>query len=617
MFDENDRKLIFELAGRLTGAAQTGELRHESLAANVHRRMLETSCKTLVEYLHYVDLNPEEHAYLVHSLSIHTTSWFRENPHFVVFQEHLLGALKNHEVFRVWCAACSSGEEVYSFALMLEEFRQVHPGFEYELLGTDIDPVSVAAAQRAVYSQKGANFHLNRYKHHLLLGSGPSEGFFTLSKDIRQRCRFQVTDLRHEDAEIKGPFHFVVCRNVLIYFSPDTVNQIVWHLVNKMRPEGRLLLGHSEAIASHQFGLVQEGHAVYSRQNPNQRVRAPRKPGKYRLLAVDDSLLTRKYFEKIFGDLGFDVFTASSASEATNFLNFNDVDVITLDLNMPDVGGEKWLRDERAEGLRTPVVILSEAHTNEMPAVVRLLALGAQDYVEKSRLGAHPEKVRELFVDLIRASTAPVSENPSSKRVSTPKVRPEAILIGASTGGPQALLKVLESMPGDAPPIVITQHISTKFAKPLAERICEASGLILGEPENGTALKSGHLYMSFGDYHLGIDGRDAEICLRTDHSAPFNGHRPSVDFLFNSALGSGRAIVAVLLTGMGRDGALGLRFLHHEGIFCVAQSEEDCIVYGMPREAVERGAADFVGNLDEIRTLLIKSFQLKAGRIAS
>lgn len=119
--------------------------------------------------------------------------------------------------------------------------------------------------------------------------------------------------------------------------------------------------------------------------------------------------------------------------------------------------------------------------------------------------------------------------------------------------------------------------------------------------------------MSFGDYHIGIGEKNGRLVLTRSSAQPFNGHRPSVDVMFNSALGVKRPLMAVLLTGMGRDGALGMRFLKQEGVFCVAQSEEDCVVYGMPREVIERDAVDFVGNLDEIHKLFLDSFQSRNG----
>ncbi|NJL24602.1 MAG: hypothetical protein HC902_05150 [Calothrix sp. SM1_5_4] len=149
MSRNQDKDLILRLAAELTGATTTAESPPSSLISNVNRLMEEKGFSSLLPYLQYVAENPDEHARLISALTIHTTSWFRENPHFVAFQEMLLETLQKKEVFNLWSAACSTGEEVYSFGLMLEEFRRVHPGFDYRILGTDIDPVSVEVARRA------------------------------------------------------------------------------------------------------------------------------------------------------------------------------------------------------------------------------------------------------------------------------------------------------------------------------------------------------------------------------------------------------------------------------------------------------------------------------------
>ncbi len=391
------------------------------------------------------------------------------------------------------------------------------------------------------------------------------------------------------------------------------MQKIVSHLVRPLAAAGRLLLGHSEHIAAAEFSLVQEGHSVYAR-GVKEEIRKTRQSTavKYRILCVDDAPLARKSLYKNLDEMGFDVTTVSSGTEATNFLNINDVDLVTLDLNMPDVSGDRWLQTERREGLKVPVVILSEVHQGDAPEVIKLLSLGAQDYIEKVQLSVNPAKVKETILELIRGSKRSDKAAISGYK-GFPKQAPELVMIGASTGGPQALTKVLKQMPSHSPAMMITQHISAKFSRPLAERLCDVSGLKLGASEDGSPILPGHLYMSFGDYHIGIGEKNGRLVLTRSSAQPFNGHRPSVDVMFNSALGVKRPLMAVLLTGMGRDGALGMRFLKQEGVFCVAQSEEDCVVYGMPREVIERDAVDFVGNLDEIHKLFLDSFQSRNG----
>ena len=177
MLSDSDKNHIYKLVEELTGASRSGESGQETLVVNVERRMQQLNLTQLVDYLRVVSTDPVEFMNLLNMLTIHTTSWFRENPHFVAFQEILLEVVKKNEVFKVWCAACSTGEEVYSFALMLEEFRKVHPKFDYRILGTDIDAVSLRTAEQAVYPKKQINFHVSRYKDHILEGTGATEEF--------------------------------------------------------------------------------------------------------------------------------------------------------------------------------------------------------------------------------------------------------------------------------------------------------------------------------------------------------------------------------------------------------------------------------------------------------
>ena len=329
MLSEKDRAIIFKLITEMTGATRTLDSRQDGLINNVERRMHEVGAASVYEYLKLVESSPAEHAHLVSNLTIHTTSWFRENPHFVAFQEILLEALDQEQVFKVWCAACSTGEEVYSFALMLEEFRRVHPKFEYSILGTDLDAISLAAAERAIYPKKQMSFHVMRYKSHILEGSGKTADFFTLSKEIRARCKFRQNDLRNSALQSEGPFHLCVCRNVLIYFSPESVGKIVQNLINNVRDGGHLMLGHSEAVQATDFGLHQRGHSVYGKRS--QELEKRTRMEKPRVLCLESSAAVRRIYARAFTELGFDPVVFGTASEATTYLNFNDAELITVD----------------------------------------------------------------------------------------------------------------------------------------------------------------------------------------------------------------------------------------------------------------------------------------------
>ena len=632
MFNDKDKDLLLKLANKLTGGNQDGASRQESLVGNVSRRMTDLGYEKLIDYLNFAENDTEELGNLISALTIHTTSWFRENPHFVAFQEILLEAVKKNETFTVWCSACSTGEEVYSFAIILEEFRAIYPKFEYRVLGTDIDPVSIHTAQRAIYPNRTSNFHLERYARHLLKGTGHTDGYFTLAKEIRNRCSFRVADLRVRTPQQEAPFNVVICRNVLIYFAQTGVDQIVRNIVGYLKPGGHLFLGHSETINSTDFGVAQCGHSVFIKTDqsattteiksaafgrpalaPAPTTKAPGAAGsdgkKLRVLSIDDAATARKLLNQHFTDMGFESTTVSSAFEASKFLRLNRVDLITLDLKMPDMNGDVWLEAERKGGLTTPVVIVSDVQAADGRGVIDLLGHGAQEYLEKDRLFNKRSRLKDTFLEMIRSNS--VKPKREKVRTSVPVGRPKLILIGASTGGPQALMRILKGLPPNSPPIVVTQHISQKFAAPLAERLAAISGLKLGSVDNGSPILEGHIYVAANDQHIGVVEKDGALVVQTSSVPPINGHRPSVDAMFNSIKNNDSATMAILLTGMGRDGAAGLRGLRNRGAFCVAQSEEDCVVYGMPREAIALDAADFVGNLDEIRRMLNESLNLK------
>ena len=179
----------------------------------------------------------------------------------------------------------------------------------------------------------------------------------------------------------------------------------------------------------------------------------------------------------------------------------------------------------------------------------------------------------------------------------------EVIVIGASTGGPDALMELLRAMPPGTPPIVVVQHITPALAANFAERLARNSHLKLGDIKSGALLRAGMIYLALGSQHIGVRKGLSGPILMVDDGPPIGDHRPSVDYLFSSAakfLGGVR-IFAVLLTGMGRDGAEGLKGLLDRGAFTAVQDEESCAVYGMPKEAIRLGAACLVGPVPQIR----------------
>ncbi len=183
-----------------------------------------------------------------------------------------------------------------------------------------------------------------------------------------------------------------------------------------------------------------------------------------------------------------------------------------------------------------------------------------------------------------------------------------AILIGASTGGPQVLEELLSDFPSECPPVVLVQHIEAKFAKAFFDEMCAISGLERGKIVDGEKLQSGHLYMATGDFNIGIKKSRDHIVLAIDKKEKIGRHRPSVDFLFNSAAAVDDMFCAILLTGLGADGSRAMAALKKRGAYTMVQDKESSPVFGMPEEAIKMGAAIFIGNPEEMRLDLFKRF---------
>ncbi len=605
-FSEEEKEIIYSIAEKITGTCQTGKYRRGILASNIARRIMATRTSDLEQYLEVVWSNPEEMSEFISALTIHTTHWFRENNHYQRLEQLLAreGFNLDGEKFRLLCAATSTGEEAFSFGLVLENMRRLVPGFEYEIVARDLDPVSVGKAQKAIYKITDDLKKIKEnYRRFLLFGTGKTKGFFTVDKDIRNRIRFEVRSLVDPVDDKEPLFDWVVCRNVLIYFKPDDVEKIIRKLITQVKPAGTLVLGSSESIEPKKYELHSVGNSSYVRSE----IPKEGKSSKHRVLVIDDSSTIRLRMTKILST-AFKVVAVGSADEATDYLKINKVDVITLDLNMPGKDGQTWLLEQRRSGMTTPVTIVSGASPTEVQSVLNALGDGAQDCIDKAELQGDTDLIIGRLNALIDGN---VNRRLLNQKKRGPKVSnkgfvvkppyPDLILIGASTGGTEALCNMLKTFSANCPPILAVQHIQPGFAKGFAERLATVSGLTLGQSRDGVELQSNHLYMAHGDYHIGVRQKDGKCFLQVANNPPVNRHRPSVDFLFQAAQFVKGHIFAAILTGMGADGAKGLLGLKQLGATTFAQDENSCVVFGMPKEAIKLGAAGFVGEPYEIR----------------
>ena len=330
-----------------------------------------------------------------------------------------------------------------------------------------------------------------------------------------------------------------------------------------------------------------------------------------RVLCVDDSALIRDLLTEIINsqpDMEV-VAVAPDPLVARDLIKRHHPDVLTLDVEMPRMDGLDFL--ERLMRLRPmPVLMVSSLTQSGSEVTLRALELGALDFVAKPSLGIRSGMLEyaEEIAEKIRAAArsqpqrARRRDEPPPARLKAPLVSSEKlVIIGASTGGTEAIRRVLEPLPANSPAVVITQHMPGGFTRSFAERLDRLCQVRVKEAEEGERILPGHAYIAPGDAHLKLARSGANYVARLDGGPPVNRHRPSVDVLFHSAATqAGRNAIGVLLTGMGKDGAAGLVEMREAGAPTIAQNEASCVVFGMPREAIALGGAAEVVALEEI-----------------
>lgn len=339
---------------------------------------------------------------------------------------------------------------------------------------------------------------------------------------------------------------------------------------------------------------------------------------KIKVLIVDDSALIRSVMSEIIGsqpDMEV-VGVAPDPLVARELIKQTNPDVLTLDVEMPKMDGLDFL--EKLMRLRPmPVVMVSSLTERGSEITMRALELGAVDFVTKPKLSIKSgmQEYTDLIADKIRAaakarikpraqhlaeaSKGPVSELPMVRNPLTSSEK--LIIIGASTGGTEAIKNFLMQMPSDCPGILITQHMPEGFTRSFAKRLDGLCKIAVMEAAGGERVLPGHAYIAPGHSHLLLARSGANYVTKLDDGPPVNRHRPSVDVLFRSAATfAGKNAVGVILTGMGKDGAVGMLEMKNAGAYNFAQDEATCVVFGMPREAIAVGATHEVGPLNEL-----------------
>jgi len=324
---------------------------------------------------------------------------------------------------------------------------------------------------------------------------------------------------------------------------------------------------------------------------------------KITVLIVDDSALIREMFTHMLSRApDIEVLdTAGDPYDAREKIKRLNPDVLTLDIEMPKMDGISFL--EKIMTLRPmPVIMASSLTQKGADATLYALELGAFDTIAKPADQQTPEtlallegeliaKVRAAAAANIRARPADAINQPDTVRYRPHVGAPHLIAIGASTGGVEALREIFLRLPDNAPPIVVTQHMPEGFTHSFAMRMNTISSVTVAEATHNQRLQSGHAYIAPGGRHLKVMRMGADLVCRLDDGPAVSGHRPSVDVLFESvAIAAGHHAVGVILTGMGKDGAFGLKMMRDKGAITIGQDQNTCVVYGMPQAAMKLGA---------------------------
>ena len=337
-----------------------------------------------------------------------------------------------------------------------------------------------------------------------------------------------------------------------------------------------------------------------------------------KLLIVDDSALYRQAINNALRDeAGVSVVgLAKDGVEALQKIEELDPDLLTLDVQMPGMDGIGVLREMNKRGLRPKAIMVSSLTSQGAQVTTDALLEGAFDFILKPSGGDAAGNHRQLRdsltekINAFRQANGRVARR--TRRAAAPDTTPpegiacRAVLVGTSTGGPAALKAVLPRLSADlAVPVLVVQHMPPQYTKSLAKRLDELCPLQVSEASSGAEVRPGCVLIAPGGRHMKLTRRDGRVFVRISDDPQEHGCRPSVDYLFRSAVEAfdGNAL-GVIMTGMGRDGVAGCTELKRRGGYVIAQHEDGCLVYGMPKAVIEAGAADRVLTLENLATAI-------------
>ncbi|PIK16601.1 CheR family methyltransferase [Halobacteriovorax sp. JY17] len=416
---------VSTIVARISGNV-LGEKQALMVQTRIKKRMSELGLSTAEEYIRHIDLHKEKEAgVLVSLLTTHHTFFFREFTHFEHLKTNLpelIGKVKarGENTIKIWSAACSRGQEVYSLSMFLDFYLpKIDPTMKYKIIGSDIDPESVRIAQNGVYHRREIkSVPMNYLANHWARGTGEISDFVKAKKSISEKCEFRVYNLLTFQKEMRSEkFDIIFCRNVFIYFKTEQIEEITSNFLKHLYTDGFLYSGISESLSALKVGLRNCGPSVYGHKVIEEvkpamtiadRVTTPITPvveavtsipKKLRIFCIDDSSSILTLLKKVFtSDDQFEVVgTANNGIDARDQLKLlkGKVDVITLDIHMPEMDGVTYL-ETYYDTDHPPVVVISSASRDDSDAAMRCLRAGASDFIEKPALNNLLERGEEI-----------------------------------------------------------------------------------------------------------------------------------------------------------------------------------------------------------------------------
>lgn len=581
-------------------------------------------------YLGTLSAQDKEWQRLVNQITTNKTDFFREPAHFKFLTETYLPAWLRRNPrakLRVWSAACSTGEEPYTLAMVLLHFFK--DSSRFEIFASDIDTKVLAQAKNAVYPRhRLQEIPPSYHESGVIQGRGDVSNWFKIREPMQATVSFGRVNLIEADFQRHGKFDIIFCRNVFIYFQMDTIEKILSGFSQSLNPDGHLFLGHSESLRMDPKAWSTLGPSIYQKgakssekdktpattsslaaPSPSRKLPSSTQNQKMRVLVAAQPGIRRGICRSIEASSQLELCASPSGqkSEIEEAIRRDKPDVIALDLSLLNREGTETLLFQYP----IPVIVVGSVQADGGEGVMQALEMGAVDYVRLADesdyqglaercLAAASSKVRRTRQRAPRKETAPKLAISGQQKWPT-------IAIGASTGGVQALTEILQQLPAAIPPIVIVQHIPAKFSATFAERLNGICPFVVKEAADGDLIVDGQVLIAPGAHHMRVEPSNRGFIVRISDGPAVNRHKPSVDVLFESVakhLGS-RAIGAIL-TGMGNDGAKGLKMMRDKGALTVAQDEATSAVFGMPKEAIRLGAAGEVCSLEQMPQVLMR-----------